>query len=1574
LGILIDVGAEPDAGSFKRVAGSIEKTFASAGHQASAAFNKSFAAGAKDVEAAVSQYRRAYDKVADTAGKVKTSESELERLREKSKAQAAEVEAAEKKVAEARKEGATDAKAAATAERELARAKDQAAATDTKIVRSAENIAKANRDQARQVREAATAYREMEEAQRRAAGGHDGFLRSFTRGGANLTSGLTSQSSLIGQFSGLGKGAGGAFIAGAAAAIVAGDLVSAATSAAHLAVSAFKNVFDTGLNFERVANKLQGVTRASKADMAQFRTAANALGSDMTLPGVSSQGALEGMLELSKNGFDKDQVLKSIRGTLLLSTGAGISPTEAASAQASVMNAFELKPELSQHVGDLLAGVANASAGDIPDFQLGLQQSAAAAHGFGISLEETLATLGVMANAGIRGSDAGTSMKTLLTHLANPSDPASAALSNLGLQIRDQQGNFVGMRALFQQLHVAHDRMRPDEFQRNVAELFGTDAIRGAMIGGSQGTAGMDKILAEFSHGGQLQALAETNMQGLPGIVEKISNGIEGIKKSLFDVFNGPGAQSFGNRIVEGLSDIGKWIDTHKADIAGYGISFVKTMSMASQGFLAGVQVMLGGASLFAHGIAGTFGGASRVIGSFAQQVGKMLLSLSDLSIMGAHPFGGLKDAGKDLLTFSAGSIRIADGMDRVATWADRATDAVGRLREGVKRYGTEAATMLAREQDAFKLSDAVGGQAITADTPSIGHSFNITKTVTIKDNSPEVQAKLNRLGFEVEHLPNGEFRVIPHTEEASRLLDAWRSTQEAKPVQIHPQMSVDSLNQLRGAIDSIFAQGHTLTFTPHEGPANPFQQLPPPHPNAAGGVYGMMPSSATIAGPAGRYGLIQWAEASTGGESYIPHKGGRRSLDIWAQTGRILGVFDEGGMRGYGNLYREAAALSGGQYVWGSTDCSAAVSRLVDAALGTSGRMSTATAAQWLTERGFQLGQGPAGTFRIGWRNGGPGGGHMAATLPDGTHFESGGSHGGIMLGGAAAGAEDGQFNEHAYLPMQALYPDGPGGAGGGASPMGFGAGGAGGGGGFAGGGAGGFGAGGAGGGYFTQDQSKIAAADNRYLKAQERLATAKEREAEVDQNPKAKQSEKDRAHNQVLDAQRDLAVAQQQLADAQRGTFHAGSTGSGGMGSLGQIGAGLDEGFGMSQGLPGLAKNLTTFLANLAFAPLIGGLSAVKQAFGGGGQGSGSGLVGMMGSALGMGGGSGFSAGYSGGGFSGSSGYGGYGYGGGLDANGLGPDAAAALAARYGGPPGTLGKVAGGDGASLPSLPGLGGGPSVHAFGGPTAPAGPGGTGGGGGGFAGGPTPRFFGRATGPAGWGGSPSIGEPGLGRAAGGDPLSTFGPRPSSVIGGQQMQGSEGGGFGIGGGLIGLAESLPMTLASGAAGAGGMGANMLAPGAGAGAGAASAVLSQAAQIGIDEINRAIGFAGQAASIGVSGLLETFNLNDSPLADPSKSWLGRLAIGLSGAKPALPNMAGMSPQQGSSDQTGGDKVAALGQGQGDPNADPNVKNAGSNNGITINYTNNMAPEDRAAADIHTMLNASKYNPGTGMGVGRP
>jgi tape measure domain-containing protein len=120
--------------------------------------------------------------------------------------------------------------------------------------------------------------------------------------------------------------------------------------------------------------------------------------------------------------------------------------------------------------------------------------------------------------------------------------------------------------------------------------------------------------------------------------------------------------------------------------------------------------------------------------------------------------------------------------------------------------------------------------------------------------------------------------------------------------------------------------------------------------------------------------------------------------------------------------LIEFAKGVEGMPYDWGGVhwgDCSGAVAGLANFVAGLGPwdtRFSTADEGPQLVRRGFSLGLGGAGTLSIGWYVGGPYGGHTAATLPNGVHFEMGGVRGNGQYGGGAAGANDPAFTDHAF------------------------------------------------------------------------------------------------------------------------------------------------------------------------------------------------------------------------------------------------------------------------------------------------------------------------------------------------------------------------------------------------------------------------------------------------------------------------------------------------------------------------------------------------------------------------------
>jgi TP901 family phage tail tape measure protein len=299
-----------------------------------------------------------------------------------------------------------------------------------------------------------------------------------------------------------------------------------------------------GIDYQQQLNMMQAVTHSTGAEMQQVAKKARDLGNDLSLPATSAGDAAQAMTELAKGNLTAKQAMDAAKGTLQLAAAAQITGAEAAKIQADALGAFSLKATAASHVADVLANAANSATGEISDFAQGLAASSAVAHQFGLSVDDTVTGLALFANAGIHGSDAGTSLKSALLALASPSTQAAAALKVLHLNAFDAHGRFVGLESISQQLATAQGRLSQQTFAAATSTAFGSDAARAAGVLASAGAVGWEKMAAGISKSGGAAAAAQAQMKGVGGALAGIKSELETIQ---IDVFTAaaPGVERF---------------------------------------------------------------------------------------------------------------------------------------------------------------------------------------------------------------------------------------------------------------------------------------------------------------------------------------------------------------------------------------------------------------------------------------------------------------------------------------------------------------------------------------------------------------------------------------------------------------------------------------------------------------------------------------------------------------------------------------------------------------------------------------------------------------------------------------------------------------------------------------------------------------------------------------------------------------------------------------------------------------------------------------------------------------------
>lgn len=385
--------------------------------------------------------------------------------------------------------------------------------------------------------------------------------------------------------------------------------VGAAVGAAMGGAAAVKDVVQVGIEMDKAANNLQAVTQATNAEMAVMKEHAKDLGKAADLTATSTTDAMTAMLELSKGGFTIQESMDAAKGSLRLASAAQIEVGQAAGMTTQMIQAFGLQAEDAARVSDVLAGAANAAAGEIPDMAMGMTQAGTVANMFGVTMEETVTALSMFANKGVQGSDAGTMLKTMLTQLANPSKQAAQAMDELGLSAFDAQGNFVGLPGLFDQLREARSRLSQEDFNQKAGAVFGTDAIRAAAIAAESGVDEWDNLYNAITRTGQAAEMAEAQTNGLPGVAERLENTTTALKEEVYEQFQ-PLLVDLGNAAIDSLENV-------QPKIEG--------LARGAASFAGGVKDVFGTIKVIAGDVTGALG----TVGQAAKPVVDLLGKLS---------------------------------------------------------------------------------------------------------------------------------------------------------------------------------------------------------------------------------------------------------------------------------------------------------------------------------------------------------------------------------------------------------------------------------------------------------------------------------------------------------------------------------------------------------------------------------------------------------------------------------------------------------------------------------------------------------------------------------------------------------------------------------------------------------------------------------------------------------------------------------------------------------------------------------------------------------------------------------
>jgi TP901 family phage tail tape measure protein len=269
---------------------------------------------------------------------------------------------------------------------------------------------------------------------------------------------------------------------------------------------------------------MQVVSGATAEQMQALSDTALQLGADTSF---SAGEAAEGMLELSKAGMDTEAVLDSIGGTLSLAAAGEMSVAQAAETSANVLNTFGLEASEAGRVADLLAAAANSSSVEVTDMATAMQMSGAVFAANKVPVEDLSTAIALLGNNGIKGSDAGTSLKTMLMRLTAPTDEAAGAMNALGIEVYNADGSMRTFENIVGQLESATEDLTDEQRNQALTTIMGADAIRAANILIREGSTAYAEMKDQVTQAGAAQEVADAKLKGLAGAIEYAKGTIE---------------------------------------------------------------------------------------------------------------------------------------------------------------------------------------------------------------------------------------------------------------------------------------------------------------------------------------------------------------------------------------------------------------------------------------------------------------------------------------------------------------------------------------------------------------------------------------------------------------------------------------------------------------------------------------------------------------------------------------------------------------------------------------------------------------------------------------------------------------------------------------------------------------------------------------------------------------------------------------------------------------------------------------------------------------------------------------
>lgn len=382
-----------------------------------------------------------------------------------------------------------------------------------------------------------------------------------------------------------------------------------------------------GMGFDAQMSKVQAISGATGEEFDILRDTALELGASTKF---SATQAAQGLEFMALAGWDANEMASGLPGILSLAAAANLDLGKTSDIVTDTMSAFGMEAHRSSEAADIFARQQAQSNTSVDQLGEAMKMAAPAAHAAGMSLGETSAALGVLADSGIKGSMAGTTMNAILRDLIANAEDGSVMIGDTAVAVFDAEGNFRSFGDIMRDVDSATDGMNDSQRESALRSIFQAQSIRGVNLLLGDGINTYDKYAeANANAAGTADEMARIMGDNVAGGFTQLKSAMEGALIQLSDILAPilkdtiiPAMQG----LIEKISGLISWFSNLSPT--------VQTVILVIAGIAAAigpVLVILGTLGMMIGGMITGFGAIAGVLGLVLSPIGLIVIAIAAL-------------------------------------------------------------------------------------------------------------------------------------------------------------------------------------------------------------------------------------------------------------------------------------------------------------------------------------------------------------------------------------------------------------------------------------------------------------------------------------------------------------------------------------------------------------------------------------------------------------------------------------------------------------------------------------------------------------------------------------------------------------------------------------------------------------------------------------------------------------------------------------------------------------------------------------------------------------------------------